>query len=270
MARFIKKQKHEIGVSPDELLFRGNQKTDEITLRIIDYDTENLEENAIGKVQEALGFQEKNSVTWLNVDGLHSPSIMEEISKGFNLDSLILAEVMNTETRPKVVEYQNCVFISIKMLQQNEETALISVENLSLIITNSVLISFQEKKGDVFEPVRERIRKQKKRIRNSGTDYLAFALLDVVIDNYIYVISVLGEKIESLEEDLAIEPKQSLINEINNYKRELNFLRKSIKPAEEMILALSKIESDLIDESSYIHFKELQDNINQASDSSDS
>ncbi len=270
MARFIKKQKIEIGVSPDELLFRGKQKSEEITLRIIDYDSENLEENAIKKVQEALDFREKNSVTWLNVDGLHDASIMEEISKGFNLDSLILAEVMNTGIRPKVAEYQNCVYISIKMLQQNSETDLISVENLSLIITKSVLISFQERKGDVFEPVRERIRKQKKRIRNSGTDYLAFALLDIVIDNYIYVISVLGEKIESLEDDLAIEPKQSLINEINNYKRELNFLRKSIKPAKEMILALLKIESDLIDESSYIHFKELQDNINQASDSSDS
>jgi magnesium transporter len=270
MARFIKKQKQEIGVSPDEFLFRGKQKTDEITLRIIDYDAQNLEENAIKKVQEALEFQEKNTVTWLNVDGLHNATIMEEISKGFNLDSLILAEVMNTGTRPKVVEYQNCVYISIKMLQQNPETNLISVENLSLIITESVLISFQERRGDVFEPVRERIRKQKKRIRNSGTDYLAFALLDIVIDNYIYVISVLGEKIESLEDNLAIEPKQSLILEINNYKRELNFLRKNIKPAREMILALSKIESDLIDETSYIHFKELQDNIDQASDSSDS
>lgn len=270
MARFIKKKKQEIGVSPYELLFRGKQKTDEITLRIIDYDSNNLEESAISKVQEALELQEKNSITWLNVDGLHNVSIMEEISKGFNLDSLILAEVMNTGTRPKVSEYQNCVFISIKMLQHDSETDVISVENLSLIITKSVLISFQEKKGDVFEPVRERIRKQKKRIRNSGTDYLAFALLDVVVDNYIYVISVLGEKIESIEEDLAIEPKQSLINEINNFKRELNFLRKSIKPAKEMIFALSKIESELIDESSYIHFKELQNNINQASDSSDS
>ncbi|NPD45145.1 MULTISPECIES: magnesium/cobalt transporter CorA [unclassified Lentimicrobium] len=270
MARFVKKQKKEIGVSPDELLFRGRQKSDEIILRIIDYDANNLEEKGIHKVQEALRFQEKNSVTWLNVDGLHDAGVMKEISKGFDLDSLILAEVMNTGTRPKIVEYHNCIYISIKMLQQNDETNKISVENLSLIITKSVLFSFQERRGDVFEPVRARIRKQKKRIRSSGTDYLAFALLDVVIDNYIYVISVLGEKIESLEEDLAIEPKQSLINEINNFKRELNFLRKNIKPAKEMILALSKMESDLINESSYIHFKELLDNIDHASDSSDS
>jgi magnesium transporter len=141
---------------------------------------------------------------------------------------------------------------------------------LSLILTKSVLISFQERKGDVFEPVRERIRKQKKRIRNAGTDYLAFSLLDIVIDNYIYIISFLGEKIETLEENLLLEPKKSIIEEINFYKRELNFLRKSIKPAREMILALSKMESELIDEDTDVHFKELQDNINQASDSSDS
>lgn len=270
MARFLRKKKHEIGASPDDLLFRGNQKADEVTLRIIDYDSENLEENVISKVQDALDFQKKKTVTWLNIDGLHDAGIMEDISNGFNLDRLILAEVMNTGTRPKVVEYENCIYISIKMLQHNAETDMISVENLSLIITDSILISFQERKGDVFEPVRERIRKHKRRIRNSGTDYLAFALLDIVIDNYIYIISVLGEKVENLEEELGIEVKQSLINAINNYKRELNFLRKNIKPAREMILALQKIESDLINESSYIHFKELQDNINQASDSSDS
>ena len=116
---------------------------------------------------------------------------------------------------------------------------MITVDNLSLILTKSVLISFQERKLDVFEPVRERIRKQKKRIRNSGTDYLTFALLDIVIDNYIYIISQLGEKIETLEENLLLNPSQEVIDQINNYKRELNFLRKNIKPAREMILALT-------------------------------
>jgi magnesium transporter len=192
------------------------------------------------------------------------------VAKSFKLDNFILADVMNTQARPKVQEYANCIFISIKMLQQDEKTGTISVENLSLIVTDSILISFQERKGDVFEPVRERIRNQKKRIRNSGTDYLAFALLDIVVDNYIYIISVLGDKIESLEESLLQDPKQSVIDEINSLKRELNFLRKNINPAKEMILTLSKMESDFIDEHTYIHYKELLDNINQAMESSDS
>ncbi|PKQ66929.1 magnesium and cobalt transport protein CorA [Labilibaculum manganireducens] len=270
MARFILKTKQEIGISPDELLFRGEQKIDNVLLRVIDFDANNLEENAVKTVSEVPKYQEKDSVTWFNIDGIHNTDIMQEIAKDFNFEQLIMADVMNTHARPKVQEYDNCIFISIKMLRQDNETDLIQVENLSLIITENVLITFQEIKGDVFEPVRERIRKHKKRIRNSGTDYLAFALLDIVIDNYIYIISVLGEKIETLEENLLLEPKQSVIDDINSYKRELNFLRKNIKPAREMILNLSKMESELIAYSTDVHFKELQDNINQATESSDS
>jgi magnesium transporter len=270
MARFVTKQKNEIGLSPDALLFRGNKKEDYVRLRVIDFDANNLEENIIETVKEALNYRDKNTITWLNIDGLHNISLMKEIAQKFELDHIILADVLNTNARPKVHEYDDCIFISIKMLQQHSETDLISVENLSLILTKSILISFQEKKGDVFEPVRDRIRKQKKRIRNGGTDYLAFALLDIVIDNYIYIISLLGEKIETLEDSLLGNPKQNIIKEINSYKRELNFLRKNIKPAKEMILAFSKIESELINESTNIHFKELLDNINQANESSDS
>jgi len=269
MARFLKMKKKEIGISPDELLFRGEQKTDEVLLRIIDFDSNNFEETTINNVVDVLKYQDKNTVTWFNINGLHNKEVMEEIAKGFKLDQIILAEAMNTEARPTVQEYDNCIFLSIKMLRLDPETELITVDNLSLILTNSVLISFHEGKSDVFEPVRERIRKQKKRIRNSGTDYLTFALLDIVIDNYIYIISRLGEKIEILEENILLNPSQEVIDEINNYKRELNFLRKNIKPAKEMILSLSKIESEYIDESMDIHLKALLDHINLASESSD-
>lgn len=271
MARFIKKQKHEIGLAPDELLFRGVKKEEEVTIRVIDFDAKKLEENALNEISEIQKYQEKRTVTWLNVDGLHNPELMREIAVVFELDDLVLANVMNTTARPTVHEFDNCIFISIKMLQLNEDTGLISVENLSLILTKSVLISFQEKRGDVFEPIRERIRKKKKRIRNGWTDYLAFALLDIVIDNYIYIISVLGEKVEILEEHLGShQPDKTVIKKINSYKRELNYLRRNIRPAKEMILALSKMESDLIFDSTYVHYKELLDNINQANDSSDS
>ncbi|TFG75496.1 MAG: magnesium/cobalt transporter CorA [Flavobacteriales bacterium] len=269
MARFVKKNKNEIGLSPDDLIFRGKQKSKDVLLRIIDFDSNSMEEKAVDTIKEVLSYQERPTVTWFNIDGLHNKAIMEEIAKAFHFEQMVLAEVMDIYARPRVQEHQNCILLSIKMLQLEEHTGAIAVENLSLIITETILISFQEMKGDVFEPVRERIRNQKKRIRNGGTDYLAFALLDIVIDNYIYIIGVLGEKIETLEETLLQEPRKSVIDEIYTYKRELNFLRKSIKPAKEMILSLSKIESDLIDESTYIHFKELLENINQANDSSD-
>ncbi len=242
MTRFVKKKKQEIGLSPYDLLFRGKQKTDNVLLRVIDFDSDNLEEDTVETVKEVLNYQKKSTVTWFNVDGLHNKAIMEEIAKGFQFEQLVLAEVMNSYARSRVQEHSNCILISIKMLQLDEQTHLISAENLSVILTDSLLISFQEKEGDVFEPVRERIRVQKKRIRSSGTDYLAFALLDIVVDNYIYIIGDLGEQIESLEETLLEEPRKDVIDEIYTYKRELNLIRKNIKPAKEMILTLSKIE----------------------------
>ncbi|MEQ8418950.1 MAG: CorA family divalent cation transporter, partial [Arenibacter algicola] len=184
MARFLKKSKEEIGTSPDQLIFRGDKKINEVLLRIIDFDANSLAEETIKTVKEVLKYQEKDTVTWFNIDGLHNTEIIEGIANEFNFDRMVLADVMNTQARPTIKEYDNCIYISIKMLQQAPNSDTINVENLSLILTESILISFQETKGDVFEPVRERIRKQKRRIRNGGTDYLLFALLDIVIDNY--------------------------------------------------------------------------------------
>jgi len=269
MARFVKKRKEDIGLSPDDMSFRGEQKMDKVFLRLVDFNAKNLEEKTIDKIDTVLEHQKKPSVTWLNIDGLHESKIIEEIGDAFDFDKLVLAEVMDIHSRPKVHDFGDCILISIKMLQENEENHLISVENLSIVLTDSVVLSFQEKRGDVFEPVRERIRNQKKRIRTEGTDYLVFALLDIVVDNYIYLIGVLGEKIETLEETLLEEPRKSVIDEIYTYKREMNFLRKNITPAKEMILALSKMESEFIEENSHIHFKELLSNINQAVDTSE-
>ena len=229
-----------------------------------------MEEISLGKVKDVLKYQNKDSVTWFNVDGLHNEKVMQDIAQGFQLDKVILSDVMNTGSRPKLEEHANCIFLSIKMVQVDKDSGEFSVENLSLIITKSVLISFQEKKGDVFEPIRERIRNQKKRIRTSGTDYLAFALLDIVVDNYIYAISMLGDKIEELEDSLFKDPPKGIIDSINRDKQELNFLRRNIKPARDMILSLVKLESELIADSTEIHLNELLANINLANDYSES
>lgn len=242
---------------------------DNVLLRLIDFDANNLEETIIRKVEDVYKYQDKNTVTWFNIDGIHDHEIIKEIANRFNLDTLILANVMDTHARPRINEHENCIFVSIKMMKLDNNTNQVMVENLSLILTHSVLITFQELKGDVFEPIRERIRTQKKRIRNSGTDYLMFSLLDIVIDNYIYIISEFAEKIEDLEVKLISNPNQGVIDEINSYKKELNFLRKNIIPAKEMIVLLSKLESDLINKKTFIHLKELFDNINHAVESTD-
>lgn len=265
---FTKKKKQEIGLSPDELIFRGQQKADEVFMRVIDYDAKSLLEKDIASVKELIDYQAKETVSWFNVDGLHDTKVMREIATVFNLDPIVIAEVLHTEARARVIEYDNCTLISLKMLRKDAETRHTVVENLSLILTKTVLISFQECKGDVFEPVRERIRKEKKRIRKMGIDYLTFALLDIVIDNYLYIYSLLGEKVELLEDRLLYNANNDVINEIYHHKRELNHLRKNINPAKEMIFYLAKMDSDFITDSVYVHYQELQDNISQANDTS--
>ncbi|MCU4173811.1 magnesium/cobalt transporter CorA [Carboxylicivirga sp. N1Y90] len=270
MARFIKAKKEAIGISPDAILFRGEKKSDYIRLRVLDFDLEKLDEFEVKNVCETIRFDNSTTTSWLNIDGLHDEKIMEEISLGFKLDSLIVPEVLNTHARPKIQEYDNCICISVKMLQYNGVDDQITAENLVLIIKENLLISFQEKEGDVFEPIRKRLRKNKKRIRSSASDYLAFALLDVVIDNYIYIISRIGEKIESLDEELISKPSNSTLEAINKYKGEIIYIRKAIKPCLEMIMSLVKLDSELMNENIGIHLKELQSNINQANDLLDS
>ena len=138
MARILRKQKYEIGLSPDELLFIGDQKVDNVLLRIIDYDTNNLEEVEIETVKDALKYQQKESITWLNIDGVHDKVVMKQIAEEFMLDELMLSDVMNTHARPKAHDYDNCIFLSVKMLQQEEQTGTIKVENLSIIVMDSV------------------------------------------------------------------------------------------------------------------------------------
>lgn len=270
MARFISKQKEEIGLSPDALFFRGEKKIDKALLRLIDYDADHLFETEVSRISDVEKYDDTPTVSWFNVDGLHDEEIMRQMSKTFDLDSLILSDVMDTQSRPKIHEYDNCLYLSLKMIQYDEKEEHITSENLVLIVKENLLISFQERKGDVFEPVRERIRKSKKRIRQSGTDYLAICLLDTVLDNYSFIISLIGEKIETLEDVLLDHPEESILEEINTYKREINYLRRVVKPCREMILILAKTESEYLDERLLVHMKDLQDDVNQANDSLDS
>jgi len=270
MARFLKLKKENIGLSPDAIQLRGEKQSNFTRLRIFDFDAKNIEEREVQNINEISPLEKTKTTSWFNIDGLHDSNLMQEISGNFELDTLIVSDIMNTHSRPKIHEYDNCIYISVKMLQSDEINKEISSENLVLILKENILLTFQEKVGDVFEPIRERLRKNRKRIRSSGPDYLTFSVLDVVIDNYIYIISRIGEKIEDLDDELINKPSTSILEEINHLKEEINFLRKSIKPCREMILSLVKMDSELLEESTFIHLKELQNNIKLADESAES
>jgi magnesium transporter len=270
MARFLKYKKEAIGLSPDAMHFSGEQKVDSPRIRLIDFNLEELKEAEAKSISQVKDLDGSNTTSWLNIDGLHDIKTLKDLADTYHIESLILANILDTHSRPKIHEYDNCIFISTKMLHYNELNDQISSENFVMIIKENLLITFQERVGDVFNPIRERIRKSKKRIRSSKTDYLAFALLDIIIDNYIYIISRLGEKIEDLDDELIADPSSKKLSEINKFKSEISYLRKIIKPCREMILNFAKLESDLISEQMPVHIKELQSNIELANESVDS
>ncbi len=269
MARFLKKRNGTKGLVPGTPVFIGNKKVDEIRIRIIDYDKSNLHEDELKKISDGTEFKEKNTVTWINIDGLHDSNLMKEISETFDLHPLLIEDIMNTDQRPKLQESDNNLFIVIKMLRYDEAKQTIIAEQLSLVIGKTFLLTFQEQPGDVFEPVRERIRKHKGRIRATSIDYLAYALIDTVVDNYIYIIERFGEKIEDMEEAVLGNPESHVMEQLSNYRKEMNFLRKSIRPAKEAITHLSKLDTDLINQKTIPFLKDLEDLIIQASEAID-
>ncbi len=258
------KRKEDIGLSPYELKFRGRHRSAEVQMTLFDIDLEMVDQSEIRSVEELLPYKNNGRLTWLNVDGLHNEQLMQELVDTLQIPADILSDVMQPGTRPQMEEFDNGLFVSLKMMQLNERTNQVSIDNLSLVIMDKLLITFQEEKSELFNPVRERIRKHSKRFRTLGADYLAFALLDVVIDNYIFILGRLGEKIENLENKMVMEPGRETLKIINLLKRELTNLARYIRPAREMIMGLVKSDSDFIVPVNEKHYKELQDNINQA------
>lgn len=258
------KRKEDIGLSPYELKFRGRHRSAEVRMTLFDIDFETVDQSEINSVEELLPYKNSDRLTWLNVDGLHNEQLMQELVDTLQIPADILSDVMQPGTRPQMEEFDNGLFVSLKMMQLNEKTNQVSIDNLSLVIMDKLLITFQEEKNELFNPVRVRIRKHSKRFRTLGADYLAFALLDVVIENYIFILGRLGEKIENLENKMVMEPGRETLKIINLLKRELTNLARYIRPAREMIMGLVKSDSDFIIPVNEKHYKELQDNINQA------
>jgi magnesium transporter len=221
MARFLKKTTKEAGLPPGTLVFVGEQRMEEPIIRLMEYDSSNLIEKELTYLDELESSEKQQGVTWMNVDGVHDAEIIEAIGKTFSISPLLLEDVMNTGQRPKMVEYGDHVFITLKMLRLIDGADKIVSQQLSLVIGEGLLITFQEQQGDVFDPVRERIRLGRKRIRSSDSDFLSYSLLDVVCENYLMIIEVLGEKVDDLEEKLLADPRQELLLQINRYKQEI-------------------------------------------------
>jgi magnesium transporter len=266
MKKLIKKRSEKAGLPPGTLVHIGEKKTEELKITIMDYDETHFQEKEIKTIEECFAFKEKPTVTWINIDGLHQVEILERLGDCYGFHPLVLEDILNTDQRPKMEDYGEYIYIVLKMLDYNDISGEIEAEQISLILGPNFAISFQEREGDVFNPIRERIRNNKGRIRRMGTDFLAYALLDSIVDNYFIILEKLGEKIEFLEEKLVTEPTPETLQIIHHLKREMIFLRKAVWPLREVIGSLERGESSLVKETTRIYLRDVYDHTIQVID----
>ena len=270
MPRSIKRHAKKAGSSPGTLIHIGEKKTEKARITLIDFDEDHLQERQLGNIEEAFSLKDLPTATWINIDGLHEIDVIEKTGEHFNIHPLVLEDILNTGQRPKAEEFENVIFVVLKMLDYDKATKKIRSEQFSLVLGSNFLITFQEIPGDVFSVVRERIRTPKTRIRKSGCDYLAYALIDAIVDHYFIILEALGDKIEDLEAELLDIPSRETMEIIHGLKQEMIYMRKHIWPIREIINSLVKSESSLIQEQMHIYFRDVYDHTIQVIDTIES
>jgi magnesium transporter len=200
------------------------------------------------------------------LDGIHQVEILEQLGECMGVHPLVLEDILNTDQRPKLEDFDDYLFIVLKMSHYDDQNGEMEVEQISLILGPNYVVSFQERPGDVFDPIRERITNGRGRIRKLGADYLAYALIDAIVDHYFVVLEQIGEKIEFLEEELITDPTPETLQTIHNLKREMIFLRKSVWPLREVVGGLERRESPLIGESIAVYLRDVYDHTIQVID----
>ena len=264
------KRSDKLGLSPGTLMYVGEKKAEKTRITVIDYDAAGFIEKEVGSVEECFPFKETATVTWINVDGVHDASVIEKLGGRFDIHPLVLEDIMTTTQRPKVEDLGDAVFVVLRMIEYDEKRSEMAADQLSVILGPNYVLSFQETPGDCLDPVRERIRGGKGRIRRLGPDYLAYALIDAVVDNYFFVLEKLGERIDGLEERLIAEPRRELLHEIHALKREMIDLRKSVWPLREVVSGLERLESPLIKKTTGVFLRDVYDHAIQVIDTVES
>ncbi|MBN2056373.1 magnesium/cobalt transporter CorA [bacterium] len=250
----------KLGLPPGSLVHIGEQTADPVTMNLMVYTTDAISETTIQEPRDATESAGSGHVIWLNVNGLHQVSIIAEIGEMFGLHPLVLEDIVHTGQRPKLEDYGDFLFIVVKMLTPGKEGGVRS-EQISFILGEHLLISFQERIGDVFDPVRERLRGAKGRIRNAGPDYLLYALVDIIVDNYFIILEQISERLEILEDRLVTSADQHLLHELHRQKRELAGLRHAVWPIRDLLSGLERLSPKLIAEDTRFFFRDVYDHI---------
>jgi magnesium transporter len=252
MSRKHKSKSRKPGLSPGELSgFDHSDESELADIFLIQYDENEIIEEQVQSVAEMIvPDANSNQVYWYNIDGVNNPNQLSEIEKKYKLHPLLMEDVASAEQRPKLDDYDNCLFLTVKMIRYDEQRRQIFSEQVSFVIAPNLILSFQEKhkEGDVFNPNRERLRQNKGKIRRMGADYLLYSLLDTIVDHYFEIMEYVGDTLEVTEQEMLTDPDPSKLKELYKFRRDLIYLRKSVWPLREVIVKLEREECSIISE----------------------
>jgi len=265
MAGILLRKSKKTGLPPGTPVYVGDEAPLPAHIDELSYDEEAFKEKIVDSISEIIEDLQSPDITWVNVNGLRASDIVE-IGNVMGFHPLIQEDIVNTLQRPKVEEYENHIFFVLKMVQYDESTENIDIEQVSFILGDRFLVSFQERHGDCFEVIRQRIRENKGIIRKMGVDYLAYSLIDMIVDGYFTVLEKVGDRIEEIEDELVVNPKLETLHDIYNMKRKMIAIRKSVWPLREVISRLDRLGSKQFKDSTSIYIRDVYDHTIQVID----
>lgn len=267
MPKLFKARSKKAGLPPGTLVHIGEKKSDISKIYVIDYDENNVSEKEISDIDECFHFKQKPTVTWIDIEGLSDISTLEKLGNHYGLHPLVLEDILNTDQRTKIEDYGDYIYIVLKMFYLHNSSNDIVAEQVSIILGNNFVITFQEGiEGDTFNNIRDRLRTSKGKIRKLGTDFLVYSMIDSIVDNYFTLLEKLGDKIEIVEEEVVTNPTRQTLTNIYELKREMLFLRKSVWPLREVISNMEREETELIKHSTQVFIRDIYDHTINAID----
>lgn len=269
--RIIRRRGKKPGAAPGTMVHTGEKRVEKARITLIRYGADDFESREIERTEIAGCFPPPDAgrVTWLNVDGLHDTELLHELGERAGLHPLIVEDIVSVGQRPKQEEYENNHFVVLRMLRYEETNHQVEEEQLSIVVGPDYVLSFQEAPGDSFDPVRDRLRLARGQIRSRGADYLAYALMDAVVDQYFVVVEKIGDRIEDLEQDVIVDPRQATASAIHHLKNELLVMRRAVWPLRDLFNALLRDDSPLFTELTRVYLRDAYDHAVQVIDNTE-
>lgn len=256
-------------MAPGKIIYVGDDRTEQVNITVIDYDLDYFEERTSLTVEDCFPYRDKPTNTWINVDGIHNTEVIEKVGKHFGINTLVLEDVVNTNSRPKIDDFKDYAFIVLKMLTYDTARHNLNIEQVSLVLGKNFVISFQENEGDLFNSIRVRLRDADSRIRKYGSDYLAYCLMDKIVDEYFIIIESMGTELEDMEDEVSGDPTKEFLQRYNDLKQNGIYLRKSVWPLREVINYMLRGDVSLIKAEVLPYFRDLYDHTIQVIDTTE-